>query len=123
MKIKPLCHPYWYNDDGTKEINPRPKSTEYTARGNIVPCCWCEAVSFLDEMKQFGMFDDEIKVENVKSVKEIYMSKQWVNFHRTLILDQENAPNLCKMKCGESKYSQFLPEDLDEYMENVDASE
>ena len=102
MKLYPKCHPYW-EIDGEKIKNPDIKSVAYTARGYLLPCCWCDA-SQPDQtksMEMFGFFDEELKVENVDDIKlEMLESPEWYHFHNTLLQEPHNAPRVCKKKCS-----------------------
>lgn len=100
IKIYPRCHPYDY----TKPKPPksewiRPKPPTYSTRGWFVPCCWCDMPD-MKEFEQFGILDEELKVENVKNLKQVFLSKQWIKFHKMLTEDQENAPSCCKERCS-----------------------
>ncbi len=110
MKLYPKCHPYWVDDDGKRIENPRQVSGEYSARGFILPCCWCDQLEEGNkELATYGILDEELKLENNESVKSIMLSKQWVSFHRLLLEEPEKAPTICKKKCRET------PEETEEY--------
>lgn len=102
MKLYPKCHPYW-NVDGEEIQNPSIKPVAYTAQGYMLPCCWCDA-SGGDQrksMEDFGLFDEELKVENVDDVElEILASPEWYHFHVTLLQNPHLAPRVCKSKCS-----------------------
>ena len=102
MKIYPKCHPYWIIDG--EKINIKPKTLHYTGEGFILPCCWCHTPE-QTAMKQFDMINENLNVKNINSLDEIYKSKQWVNFHYTLLNDPENAPKICKEGCGSNDVS------------------
>ena len=49
----------------------------------------------------FGLFDEELKVENVDDIElEILASPEWYEFHNTLLQEPHNAPRICRQKCG-----------------------
>ena len=99
MKLYPKCHPYIYDDNAEAPVKFRKqKKIAYTAQGYVVPCCWCDDVDMSDFEKN-GLLDEELKLENVDKVDKILISKQWLSFHKTLILQPENAPTICKKKC------------------------
>ena len=83
--LKPKCHPYWIID-GVR-IENRPVSMEHSSRGYILPCCWLDSVqeNVNQELKQFGMLDECLKLENNSSIKTIMISPQWIKFHKTLL--------------------------------------
>jgi hypothetical protein len=104
IKIYPKCHPY--NFDADAPVPPqnewrRQKSYVYNSLGYLMPCCWCSWASSKKDIEAMGLLDESLKVENVNSLSEIIISKQWVNFHRTLIEEPEKAPSVCKEKCTE----------------------
>ena len=101
IKIYPKCHPYDYSKDRPTEDNfIRQKNFTYTATGYLMPCCWCDQPEEYDHFKQLGFFDESLKLENNDSVEQIMLSKTWMQFHKTLVVDPSNAPNVCKRKCG-----------------------
>ena len=85
----------------------------HSAKGNILPCCWCFNPGSDQHFKDMGMYDDDIKIQNVKRVEEILLSKQWINFHKTLLTDVENAPPVCKDNCWQ-KTDSFIVEENDQ---------
>ncbi len=106
-KLYPRCHPYWYKD-GKKIYNNDSKGCAYTARGYLLPCCWCDRDDPKDvkQFEYFGFYENDLKVENVDDVTaEILWSPEWLNFHKTLIEEPEHAPNVCKIKCGNFEHS------------------
>jgi hypothetical protein len=102
MKLYPKCHPYW-EIDGKKIQNSEVKQVAYIAQGYLLPCCWCDG-SHPDQaksMEKFGLFDEELKVENVDNIEiEILASPEWYKFHNTLLQKPHNAPPICKSKCS-----------------------
>jgi MoaA/NifB/PqqE/SkfB family radical SAM enzyme len=68
-------------------------------KGRLLPCCWFwkpqnEHLTFSNIM------DDKFKIDKVNNVEEIVNSKEWIEFHRMLKENPENAPDICKYKCG-----------------------
>lgn len=80
------------------------KNPAVTSTGHLVPCCWCDngRTEFYEDIKKFGLYDEELRLDNVSSVKDIVLSKQWVKFHYTLLTDPENSPLICKERCSEN---------------------
>lgn len=99
MKLYPKCHPYWYDEEIPVKFR-RQRAVSYTASGYMMPCCWCDQID-MSEFKKLGMLDEELKLENNSSVKQIMLSKQWVSFHKMLIENPENSPTVCKRKCSD----------------------
>jgi hypothetical protein len=100
MQIKPKCHPYWIVD-GVRVKN-KPVAMEHSSRGYILPCCWLDSPrdELNEELNQFGMLDESLKLENNRSVKSIMITPQWIKFHKTLIENPEMATSTCKDRCG-----------------------
>jgi hypothetical protein len=97
MKLYPRCH-------GELDGVPIPKNVRvqgiaYTAKGYLLPCCWCDTLSD-EEFSKIGMFDESLKLENNENVQDIIISRQWVQFHKTLLFNPENAPTVCRKICS-----------------------
>jgi len=102
VEIIPQCHPYTVIDGEIKNKR-NTKRIAYTSTGYILPCCWCDVAGNKeerDEYVEFGLFDEDLKLKNHKGIKEIMLSKQWINFHKTLLDSPEKAPSRCKKYCG-----------------------
>jgi hypothetical protein len=99
MKLYPQCHPYWIEDDKKLKLN-NTKVLTHTSTGYIVPCCHTDITDNVEEFTKLGMLDEELKVKNVNKIEDILLSKQWLNFHRILVEEPENAPRVCKRVCG-----------------------
>lgn len=109
MKIYPKCHPYWIDGEKVYKLKEI-KLTSHSSPGYIMPCCICFRPAAKPELDKFGMFDEELKVQNVQRLENIFISKQWINFHRTLIEEPENAPEICKRNCGH-KVEELISDD------------
>jgi hypothetical protein len=108
MKIYPRCHPEWIDREIPKNVVKR--GPAYTGTGHMLPCCWCDQ-SGNEDIRKMGLLDDHMKLKNFKSVKEIFLTKEWVSFHKTLLISPENAPSVCKKKCSESVIEKELQDD------------
>lgn len=97
IKLYPRCHPYDPNSE--TPVVRKQKAVAYSARGWFMPCCWLDDIE-TDQIKEFGLLDDDIKVENVDKLEQIFLSRQWVHFHKMLVEHPENAPDICKNKCS-----------------------
>jgi hypothetical protein len=117
IKIWPQCHPYWFDDDGTKIDGKYSKLLVYSNTydgGHLLPCCECNVPEPTNkDFAAFGLHDDELKVSKHSDITNIIISKQWMNFHRTLLEEPEKAPAICKKVCG-IKHPVYLPENYDE---------
>lgn len=106
-RIYPKCHPYWMID-GQRVENQDVKQVAYTAQGYLLPCCWCDHGTWNRKrhIAVFGLFDEALKVENVKDIEtEILQSPEWYNFHETLLQNPRLAPFVCKQKCSKPSYT------------------
>jgi hypothetical protein len=100
-KLYPQCHPYWFNEDGTKTKTFNVKILTHTSTGYIVPCCETDLPDGLnDEIKNFGLLDEELKLANNTRIEQIMISPQWLKFHKTLLEEPEKAPKVCHRICG-----------------------
>lgn len=100
-RLYPKCHPY-YNVDGKKVMNKRSMGPAYTSTGQILPCCFCDT-GYPEWKKQFeyyGLWDEHLNIKNVNSILEIMMSDEWYYFHKMLVERPNEAPSMCKWKCG-----------------------
>lgn len=87
--LKPKCH--------------TGKGIAYVSSGHLLPCCWCDTIH-PQAKKQFvdlGFFFEDLKLENNDTVEDILVSDVWTDFHKTLLETPENAPYVCKKKCGD----------------------
>ena len=98
MRLYPQCHPYWIEDEKQTELKTI-KVLTYTATGYVVPCCFVDTWDNKDYIDA-GLFDEELKLENVSKVEDIILSKQWINFHKNLLEKPESAPSICKKNCS-----------------------
>ena len=81
IKIYPKCHPYNYDENSNSPPEKewrRQKTYVYAAQGYLLPCCWCGWADSIDEFKDIGMIDESLKVENVESLKDIFLDRKSV---------------------------------------------
>lgn len=100
-KILPKCHPYWKIGDEITD-NRQLAPIAYTAQGYLLPCCFCDTqiTKETEQYAKFGLFNQNLKVENVDDIEDILTSSEWQNFHETLLKDPQSAPAKCKHTCG-----------------------
>lgn len=91
ITLKPRCI---YNDHGKEAMG-----IAYCSNGYLLPCCWLDGIMSKDHLTNLGMYDEELKLENNKSVDDIVHSTQWKKFIKILIVDSQNAPSKCHEKC------------------------
>ena len=105
------------DNDNTKHLKPEVSYTEKQKRndfkpqclegkeygwdymGRLLPCCWFwEPDNY--HLSQSQLTQDKFHISNIKKVEDVVNSKEWVEFHRMLKENPENAPDICKLKCG-----------------------
>ncbi len=96
----PKCFPYWVIED--KQVqNKKIKEITYSSRGFLLPCCWCDKTNEKDNLTNFGLFDNTLKLSNVASVNDVLNSPIWRGFFNHLeAADISKLPNICKQKCA-----------------------
>jgi hypothetical protein len=106
MKLYPRCHqtPEEYADVWHKIRKP---GAVYSGSGHILPCCWCDTHQ-TKHMEKHSMLDEELKLQNNKSIEDIMLSKQWVTFHKTLVNNPIVAPPFCKTRCSQEAIEEEL---------------
>jgi hypothetical protein len=97
IDIKPQCHPSF--NETTNSFDAPKMSVAYVGRGFLLPCCWCDNQSG-EDFENLNFFEEHLRVSNVKDITEIFKSKQWIHFHKTILLNPNNAPKICKTSCG-----------------------
>ena len=102
MKLIPRCHP------SNQKFKKQPPA--YTATGYLLPCCECDTI-LNKEFTDLGFFDENLKVSNVEKIENIIVSKQWMSFHRMLLENPNNAPQVCKRFCSASVVEQEINND------------
>ena len=100
-QLYPKCHPY-YNIDGKKVKNKRKMGPAYTAKGQMLPCCFCDSsnLKWKKEYEFYGLWDKHLNVNNVNNIMEILTSDEWYEFHKMLVENPAAAPHICKWKCS-----------------------
>jgi len=91
MEIKPKCLSFGTRDN---------KGAAYTSDGFMLPCCWMDDPPVYRYIKEFGLKDEELALENNSCLDDIFTSDTWEKFFQTLLNDPENAAYMCKKKCG-----------------------
>jgi hypothetical protein len=92
--IKPKCKQVYTTP--SEEQTEWVQGVFYTGTGHLLPCCWC--ISHNKYFEENGFYDDNLKIENVESVEDIFYSKAWIKFHKRM--ESDNPAPICKIKCG-----------------------
>ena len=107
----PKCFPYWkiydkklFNDFG-EPVNyisnvKGPKEITYSSRGFLLPCCWCDKAIHEEQLSQYGLFNEELKLENNDSVEDVLTSDIWRSFFKMLEDSDSIKPDTCIEKCS-----------------------
>ena len=74
------------------------KPPAYSATGYILPCCWCDDDKVLTEFN--FLMKEHLKVDNVESIDEIFLSEEWINFFKMIEHNPIEAPFVCKKYCS-----------------------
>lgn len=94
----------------TKKLKPKCITPEnmnvaqclgHSAQGFITPCCFIDAYPQKRGIAQDIFYQEKFKISNVKSIKEITQSKEWVEFYLMLQQHPEEAPKVCWKMCSE----------------------
>ena len=88
-KIKPKCWP-----DSKMQMGPAMSSY-----GWIAPCCWMLSYGNMNN-NVHNLFDESLKISNIRNLDDIFESEQWKEFHRMLEEEPENMCHTCKNMCG-----------------------
>ena len=76
------------------------RSPAYVNTGHISPCCWVDGVEIQKQEGYKALFTDDMKLENLKSVDEVFSSEAWIDFFSMLKTNPQSAPNVCWKHCG-----------------------
>jgi len=87
LKIKPKCY------EGKQAL-------AYTAQGYMLPCCWCDVKIAEPWFHENGFFEEQLKVENLDSVEDIFFSEAWQTFYRNIESNSEESCPICFYRCG-----------------------
>jgi hypothetical protein len=100
MKIKPKCLDFLAKDN---------KGAAYTSDGYMLPCCWLDDPPLYRYIKEVGLKNPELALENNTSLEGIFGSDQWEKFFQTLFNEPEKTCYMCKKKCGVD----FTPQEIE----------
>ena len=56
------------------------RSPAYVNTGHISPCCWVDGISTQKEDGYKALFTNDMKLENLNSVDEVFSSEAWIDF-------------------------------------------
>lgn len=101
--IIPECAPFYYKD-GVKHKKDKNQSTKkgyaHNANGYLLPCCWCDSVAWRPCFAAYGFFDPDLHIGENDTIEDILASEAWAKWLHDISHDVENAPKVCKQKCG-----------------------
>ena len=90
MKMKPKC---------MDEKSPQWKEYGHSAKGFLVPCCWCDVITTKDDILLHNLYKEHLHLDNVDTIDEIIFSDEWQEFLDAL-KDYKTAPKVCKEYCS-----------------------
>ena len=100
MKINPRC-----------EKGKQSKDYAYSAKGFLLPCCWCDTINPKSDKELYKLFNPNLHLSNVDSVDEILLSDEWLDFKKSITKDYDKAPDVCKRYCGHKDKIKGIVED------------
>ena len=100
MKIQPRC------EKGTES-----KDYAYSAKGFILPCCWCDTITPQSDPELNKLFNPNLHLSNVDSIDEVLLSDEWLNFKKSITKDYDKAPDVCKRYCGTNQQFKGVVDD------------
>ena len=93
-KIKPQCLT-------KKPGREHAKIFGHTAKGWILPCCWCDGVKPDKDPEIKKLMSEKLLLKNNNKIENIIDSEEWKRFYNTITIPSlyEQAPEVCKRKC------------------------
>ena len=93
-KIKPQCLT-------RKKGREHAKIFGHTARGWILPCCWCDVVKPDKDPEIKKLMSEKLLLKNNNKIEDIIDSEEWKRFYNTITTPSlyKQAPEVCKRKC------------------------
>jgi len=91
-------------------MDTRKKAPAFSASGYFYPCCWCDN-SKSHEFK--NITPEHLHIDNVENLTDIFLSKEWNDFFIMLKENPENAPTVCKKKCGKNAFKSNIAKWMD----------
>ena len=76
------------------------KDYALSAKGYILPCCWCDTISPEKDEELMKLFRPHLHLDKVDSIDEILLSDEWLDFKKSITKDYDKAPKVCKRYCG-----------------------
>jgi hypothetical protein len=98
--FKPQCMPFNIEDGVAIPVDKKLKGLAFVQGGHFMPCVWCNQKKYRDVLhKHYGLCDNELKITNNTTVKDILSSKQWKQFVDDLAVGKI-AIDQCVRRCG-----------------------
>ena len=89
IKIQPKC-----------EKGKQCKDYAYSAKGFLLPCCWCDVINPENDPELMKLFRPHLHLSNVDSIEKILLSDEWLDFKKSITKDYEKAPDVCRRYCS-----------------------
>lgn len=85
------------------------KKFGWTARGYLLPCCWCDVPSTYagKQGAVSKLIQDKFHIDNIENFQEVVDSPEWKELYDILTNNarQNDVPQVCKRHCGQGKKS------------------
>tara|TARA_X000001036_G_C20008965_1_gene533568 strand:+ start:94 stop:456 length:363 start_codon:yes stop_codon:yes gene_type:complete len=93
-KLKPQC---LYKHDKQDHS----KTYGHSAKGFILPCCWCDTVNPETDTQLMKLMKEELLLENNNSIEDIIDSPEWNEFYTNITTPEnyDKVPKVCKRYC------------------------
>ena len=92
IKLFPRCI------GGKNASNIGTKDVAISATGYFVPCCWCDNANLFRDFPT--ILNEKFHISNIDSPDDVFKSEEWKKLMYTIEHDGNNAPKVCKVKCG-----------------------
>ena len=94
-KIKPQCLT-------KKKGKDHGKTFGHSARGWVLPCCWCDVVKPDKEPEIKKLMSEKLLLKNNKKIEDIIDSEEWKRFYNIITTPSlyEQTPKVCKRRCS-----------------------
>ena len=84
----------------------RPKCIEedqditLSSRGFFTPCCWLDDELYWNQPWVDKFYEEHLNITENKDIKDIFLSREWLDFYTMLKNNPQDAPPVCYEYCG-----------------------
>ena len=87
------------------------KDYALSAKGFILPCCWCDTISPEKDKELMKLFRPHLHISKNDTIEEILLSDEWLKFKDSITKDYDKAPKVCQRFCGHKDKIKGIVED------------